>query len=106
MKRVIGKKMYNTETATELGQYWNGLGTSDFRNLEETLYKTSKGAYFLHGSGGPMTKYAVSAGSNSTSGSSQIIPLSKREAIQWAEDNEVTDLFEPGAEFADDIEDA
>ena len=106
MKRVIDKKMYNTETAEQLGHYWNGLGPSDFRNLEETLYKTKKGVYFIHGSGGPLTKYAVAAGSNSTSGSDQIIPLSRREAIQWAEDNEVTNLFEPGSEFADDIEDA
>lgn len=52
MKKIINGKMYNTETATELGDFWNGLSTSDFRNLSETLYRKKNGEFFLYGQGG------------------------------------------------------
>lgn len=29
MKKIINGKMYNTETATKLGDFWNGLSKSD-----------------------------------------------------------------------------
>ena len=106
MKKIINRKMYNTETATMLGQYWNGIGSSDFRTLTETLYKTKKGEYFLHGSGGPLSKYSEPCGSNGMCGSEDIIVLTKDQAIDWAEENEVVELFEENGEFADVIEEA
>lgn len=45
MKKIINGKLYNTETAIELGcedYYDNGLYCSS-----KTLYKTAKGTYFL-----------------------------------------------------------
>lgn len=84
MKRIINGKLYNTRTATELGSYWNHLPSNDFRHLEETLYRSPKGALFLAGSGGPMTEYAEGDG-NTTWGSSRIIPLTIEEAFEWAE---------------------
>lgn len=84
MKQVIGGKVYNTETAEVIGSYSNNLSYSDFRNFEETLYLTKKGNYFLAGQGGPMTKYAESVGDGLGSGS-DITPLSKESALQWAE---------------------
>lgn len=59
MKKIINGKMYNTETATELGDFWNGLSTSDFRNLSETLYRKKNGEFFLYGQGGAMTEYSL-----------------------------------------------
>jgi len=106
MKRVINRKMYNTETATMIGQYWNGIDSSDFRTLTETLYKTKKGEYFLHGSGGPLSKYSAPRGSNGRCGSENIIVLTKDKAIDWAEENEIVELFEENGEFADVIEEA
>ena len=41
-KRIINGKTYNTETATLLGQ-----GESDDSPIEEALFKTRHGAYFL-----------------------------------------------------------
>lgn len=43
MKKIINGKMYNTETATKLGDFWNGLSKSDFRQLSETLYRKKNG---------------------------------------------------------------
>ena len=88
MKQVINGKMYNTETADELHDYSNGLGGRDFRNVEETLYKTKKGAFFLAGSGGAMTAYSESNG-NTTWGSSKIIPMDECEAREWAENHDM-----------------
>jgi hypothetical protein len=103
MKQVINKKVYNTETAECLAEYDNGLSGGDFHSLSESLYKTKKGAYFMHGVGGPMTEYAVRNGNN-TSGSSKITPMIREEAIEWAESRKQTHLFD--TEFADAITEA
>lgn len=103
MVKIIDGKRYNTDTATEILHYWNGLSTSDFRNVSETLYITKNGNYFLCGEGGPMSKYAVSNG-NTTSGSSDIIPLTKEQAFEWCESfGNAKDTEEY---FSDMIEDA
>lgn len=39
MKKIINGKMYNTETATEIEHYNNGMPYSDFTYFEESLYK-------------------------------------------------------------------
>lgn len=88
MKQVIGGKLYDTTKAEEIGNYSNGLGTRDFRNVDETLYKTKQGRFFLAGEGGPMTKYSRPCG-NMTGGGSGIIPLDAAEARQWCEEHEI-----------------
>ena len=42
MKKIIGWKVYNTETSEEIVQIWNWLSSSDFKHFEETLYKKKK----------------------------------------------------------------
>lgn len=86
MKAIINKKTYDTETATEIGG--NGYSTpNDFRYFYERLYQKANGEYFLHAEGGPLSKYNRSVGTNETSGSETIIPLTTEEARNWAEDN-------------------
>ena len=46
MKKVIGKKLYDTETATLIAEYWNVLGKGDFNYLSDDLYVTPNGNYF------------------------------------------------------------
>ena len=87
MKQIINGKMYNTETAKEVGSYSNYGSWRDFNHYEETLYKKKTGEFFLCGIGGAMTKYAVSEGVNWWSGGSQIIPLTFGEAKTWAEEH-------------------
>jgi hypothetical protein len=103
MRQVIDKKVYNTETAECLAEYDNGLSGRDFHSLSESLYKTKKGTFFLYGVGGPMTEYAVHHG-NETSGSSKITPMTREEAIAWAELRKQTQLFDN--EFADAVTEA
>lgn len=98
MKKVIDGKMYNTETATEISSAGNSLGRGDFRHYYETLYRTKKGAFFLYGEGGPMTKYGQPCG-DMTEGGDGFFVLSNREALSWCERHEVeadtiAELFE------------
>lgn len=88
MKKIIDGKMYNTETATWIGN-GGGVSRSDFNYYDEDLYRTKKGAFFLVVEGGPMTKYSRSCGNNCTSGGSRFFVLSDREALAWCERNDV-----------------
>jgi hypothetical protein len=51
-----------------------------------------------------MTRYARSLGDNNTSGGEQIDPMSKEQALAWAEQYLDADEIEAG--FADAIQDA
>lgn len=84
MKKIINNKLYNTETARELGLDCGGDG---FSHWCERLYLKRTGEFFLYGEGGPMTKYAVSVSDNSWSGGEKIIPLSAAKAREWAEEH-------------------
>lgn len=86
MKKIINGKLYDTTTAKELGSWSNAGNWRDFSHMEETLYRKRTGEFFLHGEGGPMTKYAESAGQNSWTGGERIIPLSAAKAMEWAEE--------------------
>ena len=86
MKAIKNKIIYDTATATLIGG--NGYITpNDFRYFYERLYKKANGEYFLCAEGGPLSKYNRSVGTNETSGSETIIPLTTEEARNWAEDN-------------------
>lgn len=84
MRKVINGRTYNTETSKRIGAWDNGHYTNDFEYCSEDLYKNTKGAYFLHGEGGPLSKYATRSGDNSGWGE-KIIPMTAEEAQEWAE---------------------
>jgi hypothetical protein len=104
MIQIIDGKRYNTETATEVDDYSNGLGRNDFRCVEETLYLTKKGAWFIRYWGGAMTEYAESCGGNARCGGSGIKPITAEEAYEWLEAHANPELVE--AHFADRIQEA
>ena len=85
MRKIINGRTYNTETSKAIGTYDNGYLLTDFQHCEETLYRNTRGAYFLHGQGGPMSKYAGPAPGGGTGGGEGIRPLTAEEARDWAE---------------------
>ena len=89
MKTVIDKKIYNTETATLIAEWDNGMCGSDARACEEALYRTEKGQYFICGSGGALTDYVVYYGSSS-SGSTVMWLVSPEEAYDWCEKRDIS----------------
>ena len=98
MKKIINGKRYDTETATLVTEWESGY-PSDLGYVCEELYKKRTGEYFIFGHGGAASKYATSAGNNSWSGGSAIIPLSYDAARQWAEGHMSADAYE--AEFGE-----
>ena len=104
MRAIINGKRYDTKTAEQIGDRSGDGHITDFRYWCESLYKTKRGAWFVAGEGGPMTRYARSTGQNSWCGSSGIRPLTPDEARTWLEEGEFWDEIE--THFADEIEDA
>lgn len=87
MKKVINGLRYDTQSAVRLGGYESEGSRSDFTHWEANLYRAPRsGRYFLAGSGGPMTRYAVSSGQNSWSGGEDLSPMTEAEAFAWAQE--------------------
>lgn len=93
MKKVLSGKVYDTEKATFQGEWDNGYTYGDFHFCEENLYKKRTGEFFLHGSGGPLSKYARCCGNNRY-GDEKIIPMTFEEAKKWAEEKLDGDDYE------------
>lgn len=94
MKRIIKGRLYDTDTAKELGWYENIADVRNFNHFSETLYRKKTGEFFLHGEGGPATKYSQRVDQNSWSGGEDIIPLSVENARIWAEEHLSADDYE------------
>jgi hypothetical protein len=105
MKAIINGFRYDTDKAQLIGKASRGESTRYFESWEAGLYVTKTARrYFLAGSGGPMTQYARSSGRNETSGGERIDPMTKAEALAWAEQYLDADEIEAG--FAENIQDA
>ncbi len=87
MKKIINQKRYDTNTAKKCAEWENTPYVTDFHHISETLYQKQTGEFFLHGEGGPASKYAESAGLNSWTGGERIMPMSYTEAQKWAEEH-------------------
>ena len=88
MKKIIGGKVYDTATATCIGETEFGA-SGDHRYFHESLFKTRAGRYFLEFHGGAMSKYAVDQGPHLVGGSSGIRLLDNDEALGWCEEHDI-----------------
>ena len=96
-------KRYNTKTAEKVLERSAREHRGDFRWFEETLYRTPKGAWFLVGEGGPMTKYANHYGNTSSHGDGFEV-ISDDAALALLESEDDTPSIEKY--FHDQLEDA
>ena len=95
MKAIIEGKRYDTRTATEIANYWNGCSPCDFNHISESPDKSAKNTYFLTGKGGPLTQCSEACEGGRCQGrGSRIIPLTAEEARQWLEEMKKTDVLE------------
>lgn len=93
MRKIINNRLYDTDTAREVGTHDNGEMPGDFGYVSETLYRKKTGEYFLHGEGGARTRYARQDCGLWASGEA-ITPLSYDAAREWAEANLDADAYE------------
>ena len=84
MKKIINGRLYDTETAKDVGCDYHG-SPRDFSYWSEHLYQKRTGEFFLHGEGGPNSRYSRSLGPNEWCGGEKIIPLTYDAAREWAE---------------------
>lgn len=92
MKKIINGRRYDTDSAKKLAEWETMRG--NFSYICETLYRKSTGEYFIHGEGGPASKYAETIGLNQWSGGERIMPLTVQEAQEWAEEHLDGDDYE------------
>ncbi len=85
MRKIINGVRYDTDRARLIGEADSGVPMSDFRWWAAELYVTPRsGRYFLNGTGGPMTRFASRQGDERGYGE-RIIPMTRQEALAWAE---------------------
>jgi hypothetical protein len=82
MRKTIQGTTYDTETAVRVAHAESDHGRNDFKWWDETLYKTRKGGWFLHGQGNAMSCYGRRCGRDFTEGQ-KIVPMDKIEARHW-----------------------
>lgn len=85
MRKVYHGKIYDTETAKMVAAYYSDAPVGDSSYWEERLYRKKNGEYFLHGFGGPCSKYKEGQIFGEISGGEKIEPVSITTAMQWAE---------------------
>ena len=85
-------KMYNTATATLVGEH-QYLNFNDVDYESEELYLKKTGEWFLYGEGGPFSKYGEQCGSNNWCDGEVIKPLTKEAARKWLENHDCTDAY-------------
>lgn len=92
MKKVINGKKYDTDTAYEVGSYYQG-NYGDFFSFCEILYRKKTKEFFLECSGGPMSKYSEYFDGDMC-GTHILKPLTDTEAKIWAEKYCEVDVYE------------
>lgn len=92
MKKIIGGKKYNTETAEVVATAKHGA-LRDFDYCEETLYRKRSGEFFLYGYGHAASKYAKVVCGDWGPGSA-IVPQTYDQARDWAERSLDVDEYE------------
>ena len=94
MNKIINGKVYNTDTARKIGTWSNGADRTDFSWVEESLYQKKTGEFFLHGQGGPDTRYAQQLEASHWAGGETISLVSYDSARQWADDHLTADQYQ------------
>lgn len=94
MNRIIAGRRYDTETAQRLAAWDNGRDPGALNFLSEALYRKPTGELFLHGQGGPSTKYVAFQADGSMTAGERLTPIAEDVAREWAEHRLDADAYE------------
>jgi hypothetical protein len=89
MKRVIDRKLYDTDRAEPIAQHAPNTDRGDFHYLIETLYKSPSGEYFLHCEGGAATEYSQPCGDGIRTDGEELTRLDAEAALDWCEERAI-----------------
>lgn len=85
MKKIINGKLYNTETAKEVGTHKGAWFEEDCYFSEHSLYMKENGEWFLVGKGNSLYCYDKDSYYGELEGGYIIYPISNEEAKVWIE---------------------
>lgn len=88
MKKVVDGKTYNTKTALFVAEDYSGY-EGDLYHCYEALYRSKKGAFFIHGRGGASSRYARRLPDGWYGPGEEIRPISREDALRWCERHDV-----------------
>ena len=104
MKKVSKGMRYDTQKALWICDILEGAGRQDFRCINASLYRTPRSSrYFIAGYGGAMTVFAKTASDGTSYGSKDLIPLTREQALKYAEEHATVKQIE---DHFTDIDDA
>lgn len=107
MKKVLKGKVYDTETAKKVASWYSSYARNDFHYYEEELYQKKTGEFFLYGEGNAASPYSRSCGQNEWCGGEKIMPMTFKEAQEWAEKHldgdEYCEIFGEPDEDSEDV---
>lgn len=89
MKRVIDRKMYDTDRAEQIAQYAPNTHRGDDYHCLETLFKAPTGEYFLHCEGYAVTEYVHSYAGEGRIAGEELIRLDAEAALDWCEERAI-----------------
>ncbi len=89
MKRLIDRKLYDTDQAEQITRYAPNTYRGDFNYLIETLYKTPDGEYILHCEGGAATEYAKPCDGGGKTSGEELNVLDEEAVLDWCEDRKI-----------------
>ena len=85
MQKIINGRMYNTNTATEIGWRENTANRGDYSYYREYLYRKKTGEFFLYGYGNAASGYCQLNANILYEPGEKIIPISEEGAKTWVE---------------------
>lgn len=107
MKKIINGKVYDTEKAKKVASWYSSYARNDFHYYEEELYRKKTGEFFIYGEGNAASPYSRSCGQNEWCGGEKIVPMTFKEAQEWAEKHldgdEYCEIFGEPDEDAEDV---
>lgn len=92
MQIKFGERVYDTRRSVLLGSWMNDRDLNSAVHLEEHLYRTHFGGYFLYGRGGVMTRFARPENGKWVPGEG-IEPMRREYAEEWARDRLTHEQF-------------
>ena len=88
MKRVLNRKLYDTDRAEQIAQYAPHPDRWDIQFLVETLYKTADEEYFLHCRVVAVSEYVTTIEGGRTV-EEELIVLDEEAALDWCEEHAI-----------------
>lgn len=86
MRRIIDRKLYDTDRAAQIARYAPLANRDDLDYIVETLYKTPAGEYFVHTEDAGISWTRLR---NETVPTNDVRAPSEAEALDWCEDRAI-----------------